>query len=126
MTAAEVWRPWEPRPGDHVRVHVSGECGYCLDPRYPAGHEAVLANDGRTGTVYEVGHEVCGRVCGEADGEGHLAHEVWIKWDAPRWYDDRCGVGMWMDPALSGLPFDDHFAIAELALVERAVDGGRT
>jgi hypothetical protein len=106
---AEDREPWVPirfQPGDRVRVRISLECRYCLDPRFQACYERALADDGRTATVYDVGHDECS-CCydDEAPSADHIGHDVWVKWDARRDYDG---------PELPGVPFDAHFAAAEL------------
>lgn len=102
------WKPWTPKVGDRVRVRVNMECSYCLDPHFPKCYDMALSDDGRTGTVYDVGHDRCScRWEDEEDGpsEDHLGHDVWIKWDERRSYDE---------PVLEGIPFDAHFAASEL------------
>lgn len=111
LAVADAWgrTPWEPvrfKAGDHVRVKVSLECRYCLDPRYRQCYERALADDGRTATVCEVGHDWCScRYDDEPPDAAHLGHDVWVTWDERRSYDD---------PPLEGVPFDAHFAACEL------------
>jgi hypothetical protein len=107
----ETWAPWTPKVGQRVRVRVSLECQYCLDPRFRQCYERALADDGRTATVYSVGHDECScRYDGDDPPDaGHVAHDVWVKWDDRRSYDDPVvRVGDWE------CPFDAHFAAAEL------------
>lgn len=108
--APDWFRPWTPKPGDRVRVRVSLECRYCLDPRFTACYERALADDGRTATVYDVGHAEC--ICQiEVDdgGPDHQGHDIWVAWDERREYDD---------PFLEGVPFDAHFAATELEPID--------
>lgn len=103
---SDIWAPWQPKAGDRVRVRVSLECLYCLDPRFRQCYENALADDGRTGTVYDVGHDGCGcryDIPDDPPSAAHMAHSVWVKFDDQRPYDD-----------MGDFPFDAHFAIAEL------------
>lgn len=105
-----------------MRVRVSAECLYCCDPRFKACYERALADDGRTGTVYSIGHDDCScRFDDEAPDPAHLGHDVWVKWDERRAYDDPVvRIGDWE------CPFDAHFAAIELDPLPRPgarVDG---
>jgi hypothetical protein len=119
-TGREDWVPYTFQSGDRVQVRVSLECRYCLDPRFQRCYERALADDGRTATVYDVGHDWCScRYDDETPDAAHLAHTVWVTWDDRRPYDD---------PEWTGVPFDAHFAPSELIpLTERGalVAGGR-
>ncbi len=99
------WEPWKPKAGDLVRVRVSLECRYCLDPRFRQCYERALADDGRTATVYDVGHAECSCRYDDPPDAAHLAHDVWVTWDDRRSYDD---------PEIEGVGFDAHFAASEL------------
>lgn len=106
MNGQSVWAPWQPKAGDRVRVRVSLECLYCCDPRFQACYERALADDGRTATVYDVGHGECSCLFDEEPpSAAHVAHDVWVTWDERRPYDDAF---------LEGVPFDAHFAAIEL------------
>jgi hypothetical protein len=113
--AAELDRePWEPirfKAGDRVRIKVSLECRYCLDPRFPKCYANALADDGRTATVYDVGHDDCSCRWDDDDppDAAHLGHDVWVTWDERRSYDE---------PELEAVPFDAHFAASELVPLE--------
>lgn len=111
MAMSDPFEPWVPEVGQHVRVRVSLECLYCCDPRFTACYERAVADDGRTGTVYEVGHPDPCFVCfGEDEPDrAHMAHHVWVKWDERREYDDPpVRIGTWE------IPFDAVFAPCEL------------
>jgi hypothetical protein len=104
------WEPWTPKPGDRVRVRVNAECLYCVDIRFPECYERALADDDRMATVSSVGHDDCScRYVDEPPDPAHMAHDVWVKWDERRPYDDPVPrVGEWE------CPFDAHFAACEL------------
>ncbi len=105
--SGEYWEPWKPEVGQRVRVRISLECAYCLDPMFPKCYDRALSDDGRTGTVVTVGHGGCCLFDGEHDDldPAHAAHTVWVKWDDRRDYDD---------PQIPGIDLDAHFAVAEL------------
>lgn len=116
---------WEPagvprfQPGDRVRVRISLECDYCLDPKFQQCYERALADNGRTATVYDVDHDECScRWDDEPAGVDHLGHDVWVTWDERRTYDD---------PVIESVGFDAHFAPSELILLDesqpRVADG---
>lgn len=113
--------PWTPpglrfEVGQRVRVRVSTECLYCCDPRFKACYERALADDGRTATVYSVGHGDCTCRFGDEEPDAaHMAHDIWVKWDYRRDYDEPVlRVGDWE------CPFDAHFAAAELVLLDES------
>lgn len=114
--------PWVPpglvfKTGDRVRVRVNLECRYCLDPRFPKCYERALADDGRTATVYDVGHDECScRFDDEPAGPEHMGHTVWVTWGERRDYDD---------PVLEGVGFDAHFAPGELVPLDPAHGAGQ-
>ena len=110
-----MYEPWVPQVGQRVRVRVSAECLYCCDPRFVACYEQAIANDGREATVYSVGHAVtCScQMNGEPPDPAHLAHDIWVKWDERRAYDDPVvRIDDWE------CPFDAHFAAVELEPVQ--------
>ncbi len=99
------------KPGDRVMVRINMECKYCLDPDYKADYERALADDGRIGIVYSVGHADCPcRYDSEPADNDHMGHTIWIGWDERRSYDD---VPI---PLVVGL--DSHFAPSELIHME--------
>ena len=98
------WAPWKPSPGQRVRVRASLECVYCFDPRFPGCYERALADDGRTATVYDLGHAECPCRFDDDPDPAHAAHDVWVKWDERRPHDEP----VW------AAPFDAHFAAIEL------------
>lgn len=111
--SADGWTPPVQtfRVGDRVRVRANLECTYCFDPRYKVCYERALADDGRTGTVYSVGHNAGASCCMYEDepDPAHIAHHVWVKWDERRSHDEpEARVGDWV------IPFDAHFAPSEL------------
>ena len=102
----DVWAPIAFQPGQRVRVRVSAECRYCIDPRFPECSAQALANDGRVATIYKIGHDWYFSRGGEdlLDAED-MAHDIWVTWEERRPYDD---------PIMEGIPFDTHFAASEL------------
>ena len=91
--ALQFVTPWQPQVGDRVRVRVNAECQFCMEREFV---EIVLANDGRTGTIKDIGQGIW--LLPEyldADGEpldpwdrAYFAHDIWVVWDEPREYDD--------------------------------------
>lgn len=102
MSDVYEWRTFE--VGERVRVRVSAECRYCLDPQYEQDYARALSEDGRVGTIVSVGHNGCCFSWDDPDPV-HEAHRIWVKWAERRDGDD---------PELDGVGFDAHFAASEL------------
>lgn len=106
-----LWQPWQPKPGDRVRVRLSGECRAELPPECAGrlyglvfAHEGIP--DGVTGTVVAM------------EGYGpNLAHFERIGHTTAVSFDERVRVG--------GIEWKEvEFAPSELEALGEAADVG--
>jgi hypothetical protein len=104
---AEIWEPWQPEPGRHVRVRLNGECNGAVEP-YRWAHDDGQhepAEQGLTGYVVECPN---GIQCPCRDDPHHYV--VWFD------EDQTVDLSPWPD----GLPDGAHYAAIELESLEAA------